>query len=58
MNKTIYSKFSECLRAVLVQLRHDTGLTQRELATRLEREHGLVGRLELGERRLDLIELF
>ena len=58
MNKTIYSKQSECLRSTLVRLRQEAGLTQRDLAARLNREHGLVGRLELGERRLDLIEFF
>ena len=58
MNKTIYSRQNECLRATLVQMRKEAGLTQRQLAARLQREHGLVGRLELGERRLDLVEFF
>ncbi len=33
-------------------------MTQRDLATALGREHGMVGRIELGERRVDIIEAF
>ena len=58
MDKTIYSQQSERLRATLVHLREEAGLTQRQLAERLNREHSLVSRLEQGERRLDLIEFF
>jgi transcriptional regulator with XRE-family HTH domain len=39
-------------------MRRKAGLTQRQLAARLERERNLIGRLELGERRLDLVEFF
>ena len=33
-------------------------MTQRDLAAALEREHGMVARIELGERRVDMIEAF
>lgn len=33
-------------------------MTQRQLAAALGREHGMVARIELGERRVDLIEAF
>ena len=33
-------------------------MTQRDLATALDREHGMVARIELGERRVDLIEAY
>ena len=33
-------------------------MTQRDLAAVLGREHGMVARIELGERRVDLIEAF
>lgn len=33
-------------------------MTQRDLATVLGREHGMVARIELGERRVDLVEAF
>lgn len=58
MNKTIYSRQNECVRDRIVVLRTKAGLTQRELAAKLERERSLVGRLELGERRLDIVEFF
>lgn len=58
MNKTIYSRQSECLQTTLAALRKGAGLTQRQLAEKLGREHSLVGRLELGERRLDMVEFY
>jgi transcriptional regulator with XRE-family HTH domain len=33
-------------------------MTQRDLATALGREHGMVARIELGERRVDFIEAY
>ena len=58
MNKTIHSRQSECVCKTLVALRLKAGLTQRQLAQKLGRERSLVGRLELGERRLDMVEFF
>jgi transcriptional regulator with XRE-family HTH domain len=58
MDKTIYSRQGQCLRETLVELRRQAGLTQRQLATKLQRERNFVGRLELGERRLDVVEFF
>lgn len=39
-------------------MRQAAGLTQRELAKALGREHSLIARIELGERRIDLIEFY
>lgn len=58
MNKTIHSRQGACLRELLVELRHSAGLTKRQLAEKLRRERNLVGRLELGERRLDVVEFY
>ncbi|MGA2175358.1 MAG: helix-turn-helix transcriptional regulator [Verrucomicrobiota bacterium] len=58
MNKTIHSRQSECLRKMIVALRTKAGLTQRQLAEKLQRERSFIGRLELGERRLDMVEFF
>lgn len=33
-------------------------MTQRDLASALGREHGMIARIELGERRVDLVEAF
>ena len=37
-------------------MRKTADVTQRQLAQKLGREHNMVGRLELGERRLDVVE--
>jgi transcriptional regulator with XRE-family HTH domain len=58
MIKTIHSQQGEHVREVLVKLRENAGLTQRQLARKLRREHSLISRLELGERRVDVVELF
>ena len=42
----------------IVEMRSAAGLTQRELAKILDREHSFVARVEQGERRVDLAELF
>ena len=39
-------------------MRKAAGLTQRQLAKRLKREHSFVSRIELGERRLDVVEFY
>jgi transcriptional regulator with XRE-family HTH domain len=58
MNKTIYTRQAECLRDTIVELRKKVGLSQRQLASKLERERNLVGRLEMGQRRLDVVEFY
>ena len=58
MKKTIHSRQSECVYQALIALRTRAKLTQRQLAQKLGRERSLVGRLELGERRLDMVEFF
>jgi hypothetical protein len=58
VNKTIYTRQAECLREVLVQIRQKAGLTQRQLAAKLRRERNLIGRLEVGQRRLDVVEFY
>lgn len=56
MKKSIYSKRLDRLCELLTLARTDAGLTQRELAERLERPHSYVAKIEIGERRLDVIE--
>src|SRR5437773_12395134 len=58
VNKTIYSRQGQCLRETITELRRQAGLTQRQLAAKLRREHNRIGRLELGERRLDVVEFY
>lgn len=58
MTKTIYTRQSECVRKTILVLRTKAGFTQRQLAAKLQRERSFIGRLELGERRLDVVEFF
>jgi transcriptional regulator with XRE-family HTH domain len=41
----------------LVQARHDAGLTQVEVAKRLGKANSFMSKCELGERRVDFVEL-
>lgn len=43
--------------AALKSAREDNGLSQAQLATRLRKPASFVGKYELGERRLDVVEL-
>ncbi len=42
---------------VLAAIRTEAGVTQRELARRLNRAHSYVSRIEMGDRRLDVPEM-
>ncbi len=46
----------ERLRSLLLERRKSAGLTQVELAKRLDRPQSFVAKYEIGERRLDVIE--
>ena len=56
MQKTIYSDDYARLRQWLRDQRTGKGLTMREMGDRLGVIHSWVGKVELGERRLDVIE--
>jgi len=58
MKKSTHTPHYSALREKLVDMRKKAGLTQRQLAEILEREHSFVWRIEKGERRLDLVEFF
>ena len=45
------------LHALLRQVRLEAGLTQEEVARRLDRPQSFVSKYETGERRLDILEL-
>lgn len=49
---------SQKLQETLKEMRKKAGLTQRELAKKLGREHSFVARIEQGERRVDLVEFY
>jgi transcriptional regulator with XRE-family HTH domain len=58
MEKSTFSPLYEPVRRKLVDMRERAGFTQRDLAAKLNRERSFVSRLELGERRLDLVEFY
>lgn len=57
LSKSLYSKRWEELRLILKDLRREAGLTQMEVARRLERPQSLVAKIEAGERKLDVCQL-
>jgi len=58
MQKSTFSSHYNIFKTKLVTMRKAAGLTQRQLAKRLKREHSFVSRIELGERRLDVVEFY
>ena len=56
MKKTIFTPRHEIMCQALVAMREGAGLTQRDLARKFHREHSFISRIELGERRVDLVE--
>jgi len=58
MEKSTYTKEYQSLLRKLVEMRKAAGMTQRDLANILKREHSFVWRIEKGERRLDVLEFF
>lgn len=57
MEKSIFSKEHRWLLSVLREVRHEAGLTQVQLGKRLRKPQSFVSKYEIGERRLDLVEL-
>ena len=58
MKKSIHSDEYGAVLKKLTQMREQAGLTQRDLAEKLDRENSFVWRIENGERRLDVVEFF
>ena len=57
MRKTIYSKEGRALSSWLGKQRKLAGLTQRDFAKVLGIHHSIVGKIEKGNRRIDVVEL-
>ena len=58
MIKSIHSALADVFCEHVKAVRKKADMTQRDLADALDREHGMVARIELGERRVDLIEAY
>jgi transcriptional regulator with XRE-family HTH domain len=56
MGKQLRNARHKALMATLTAARMKAGMTQRELARRLVRSHSFVGKIESGERQLNVLE--
>lgn len=56
MPKSLYSPAYETFLRLLRSARSEAGLTQRQLAARLQRPQSFVSKVESGERRCDVVE--
>lgn len=56
MPRSTFSPAYQEVTDLVVKLRQDAGLTQRDLAAKLGRELSYISRIEQGQRRLDLVE--
>jgi transcriptional regulator with XRE-family HTH domain len=58
VKKPLHGQRSKIFCDHIRSLRVNARMTQRDLSEALGREHGMVARIELGERRVDMIEAF
>lgn len=56
MARSLRTPGHRALMQVLIETRKEAGITQQELADRLNRPQSYVAKVETGERRLDVIE--
>lgn len=56
LRKSIHSSEHELLRQIFIRQRKTLGLSQRELAERMGIIYSAIGKIETGDRRLDVIE--
>jgi len=57
MDKTIYSKPHRHLVKQLVNARKQAGLKQEEVARKLGRTQSYISKIEVGQRRIDIVQL-
>lgn len=58
LRKSVHHNLHISLRKKLIKARKDLGLSQRDLAARLCTTHSLIGKVETGDRRLDVVEFY
>ncbi len=54
--KSIFTTRYQKLKKLLIEARKDAGITQVDLAAKLDRPQSFVSKYERGERRLDIVE--
>ena len=58
LRKSIHHNLHKSLRETLIKARKDLGMSQRDLADRLGITYSVIGKVETGDRRLDVIEFY
>jgi transcriptional regulator with XRE-family HTH domain len=58
LRKSIHHELHRSLRGVLIKARKDLHLSQRDLAEKLNVTYSVIGKIETGDRRLDVIEFY
>jgi transcriptional regulator with XRE-family HTH domain len=58
LRKSIHHKLHRNLRNTLIKARKDLNLSQRDFAEQLGVTHSIIGKIETGDRRLDVIEFY
>jgi len=56
LRKSIYSTESTALRTFLKERREELGLSMREFSEEVDLHHSIIGKIETGDRRLDVVE--
>lgn len=56
MMKTIYQDRYQLLIEVLIEIRKDRGLTQAQLANKLDKPQSYIAKIEAKDRKLDVLE--
>ena len=57
MDKAIYSEKGKILREWIEKIRHEKKLSLRDLGAMLDIHHSILGKIETGERQINVIEL-
>lgn len=57
MKKSLFSEDYKCFLKLLREVRECAGITQEQIAERLETTQSIISKCERGERRLDIVEL-
>lgn len=58
MSESVYTPEYRALLQLLVSARHQAGITQQDLATRLNRTKSYISKIEAGHLRLDVYQLY
>ena len=58
LRKSIHHKLHSSLRGKLIKARQEMGFSQRDLAEKLGVTHSVIGKIETGDRRLDVVEYY